>query len=179
MFDNKEIQTMIASFTTNQKYGEDLDLTKMRYGKIIIMTDADVDGAHITTLLLTFFYRYFKQLIQEGYIYIALTPLYIVDYIEKGTKEKKEIFLYNDKELADFKKTNNKILKISRAKGLGELDNNQLETAAFNKKTRRLVQVKIEDAITADKTTSLLMGSVVDGRKKLIVKQSKNYTYNH
>ena len=77
---------MIAAFTTNQKYGEDLDTSKMRYGKIIIMTDADVDGAHITTLLLTFFYRYFKQLIQEGYIYIALTPLYIVDYTEKGKK---------------------------------------------------------------------------------------------
>lgn len=168
---------MIAAFTTNQKYGEDLDTSKMRYGKIIIMTDADVDGAHITTLLLTFFYRYFKQLIQEGYIYIALTPLYIVDYTEKGKKEKKEIFLYNDKELAEFKKSTNKILKISRAKGLGELDNDQLETAAFNKETRRLVQVKIEDAITADKTTSLLMGNVVDGRKKLIVKQSKHYTY--
>ena len=92
VFDNKEIQTMIASFTSDQKYGEELDLSKMRYGKIIIMTDADVDGAHITTLLLTFFYRYFKQLIQEGYIYIALTPLYIVDYIEKGMKEKKKYF---------------------------------------------------------------------------------------
>ena len=179
VFDNKEIQTMIASFTTNQKYGEELDLTKMRYGKIIIMTDADVDGAHITTLLLTFFYRYFKQLIQEGYIYIALTPLYIVDYIEKGKKEKKQTFLYNDKELADFKKNNNKILKISRAKGLGELDTEQLETAAFNKNTRRLVKVKIEDAIQADKMTSLLMGNIVDGRKNLIIKESKNFKYNN
>ena len=96
---------------------------------------------------------------------------------KKEKKKKKEIFLYNDKELAEFKKSTNKILKISRAKGLGELDNDQLETAAFNKETRRLVQVKIEDAITADKTTSLLMGSVVEGRKKLIVKQSKHYTY--
>ena len=177
VFDNKEIQTMIASFTTDQKYGEELDLTKMRYGKIIIMTDADVDGAHITTLLLTFFYRYFKQLIQEGYIYIALTPLYIVDYIEKGMKEKKEIFLYNDKELNDFKKLGHKLVKISRAKGLGELDAEQLETAAFNKDTRRLVNVKIEDAIQANKITSLLMGNVVEGRKQLIINESKSYKY--
>ncbi len=177
VFDNKEIQTMIASFTTDQKYGEELDLSKMRYGKIIIMTDADVDGAHITTLLLTFFYRYFKQLIQEGYIYIALTPLYIVDYIEKGMKEKKEIFLYNDKELNDFKKLGHKLVKISRAKGLGELDAEQLETAAFNKDTRRLVNVKIEDAIQANKITSLLMGNVVEGRKQLIINESKSYEY--
>lgn len=177
VFDNKEIQTMIASFTTDQKYGEELDLSKMRYGKIIIMTDADVDGAHITTLLLTFFYRYFKQLIQEGYIYIALTPLYIVDYIEKGMKEKKEIFLYNDKELNDFKKLGYKLVKISRAKGLGELDAEQLETAAFNKDTRRLVNVKIEDAIQANKITSLLMGNIVDGRKQLIINESKSYKY--
>lgn len=179
VFDNKEIQTMIAAFTTNQSYGEDLDVSKMRYGKVIIMTDADVDGAHITTLLLTFFYRYFKQLILDGYIYIALTPLYIVDYIEKGTKTKKEIFLYNDKELVDFKKKGHRISKISRAKGLGELDADQLETAAFDKSTRRLVKVKIEDAIAADKTTSLLMGNIVEGRKKLIIKESKNYTYNN
>ena len=177
VFDNKEIQTMIASFTTDQKYGEELDLSKMRYGKIIIMTDADVDGAHITTLLLTFFYRYFKQLIQEGYIYIALTPLYIVDYIEKGMKEKKEIFLYNDKELNDFKKLGHKLIKISRAKGLGELDTEQLETAAFNKDTRRLVNVKIEEAFQANKITSLLMGNVVEGRKQLIINESKSYKY--
>ena len=177
VFDNKEIQTMIASFTTDQKYGEELDLSKMRYGKIIIMTDADVDGAHITTLLLTFFYRYFKQLIQEGYIYIALTPLYIVDYIGKGMKEKKEIFLYNDKELNDFKKLGHKLVKISRAKGLGELDAEQLETAAFNKDTRRLVNVKIEDAIQANKITSLLMGNIVEGRKQLIISESKSYKY--
>ena len=142
------------------------------------MTDADVDGAHITTLLLTFFYRYFKQLIQDGYVYIALTPLYIVDYNEKGSKTKKQIFLYNDKELASFKKTTNKILKVSRAKGLGELDADQLKVAAFNDKTRRLVKVRIEDAIKADKTTSLLMGSVVEGRKKLIIKESKNVNIN-
>ena len=176
IFDNKEIQTMIACFTSNQSYGEELDLSKMRYGKIIIMTDADVDGSHITTLLLTFFYRYFKQLIQEGYIYIALTPLYIVEYMEN--KEKKEKFLYNDKELSEFKKLGHK-LKINRAKGLGELDTEQLETAAFNKDTRRLVKVKIEDAIQADKLTSLLMGNIVDGRKQLIINESKNFKYNN
>ena len=165
---------MITAFTTNQSYGDDFDITKMRYGKVVIMTDADVDGAHITKLLLTFFYRYFKQLIQDGYVYIALTPLYILDYNEKGSKVRKQIFLYNDKELATFKKSTNKILKVSRAKGLGELDKDQLKVAAFDEKTRRLVKVRIEDAIQADKTTSLLMGSVVEGRKKLIVKESQH-----
>jgi len=176
-FQNRRTVRAEFAFTTNQKYGEDLDLSKMRYGKIIIMTDADVDGAHITTLLLTFFYRYFKQLIQEGYVYIALTPLYIVDYVEN--KQTKEIFLYNDKELTEFKKNGKKIIKISRAKGLGELDAEQLETASFNKDTRRLVKVRIEDAIHADKMTSLLMGNVVDGRKKLIIEEAENYQYSN
>ena len=97
--------------------------------------------------------------------------------IEKGMKEKKEIFLYNDKELNDFKKLGHKLVKISRAKGLGELDAEQLETAAFNKNTRRLVNVKIEDAIQANKITSLLMGNIVEGRKQLIINESKSYKY--
>lgn len=91
----------------------------------------------------------------------------------------KEIFLYNDKELTEFKKNGKKIIKISRAKGLGELDAEQLETAAFNKDTRRLVKVRIEDAIHADKMTSLLMGNVVDGRKKLIIEEAENYQYSN
>lgn len=136
-----------------------------------------VDGSHIATLLLTFLYRYFKKLITEGYVYIALTPLYIVKYTKKQSKNIDEIFLYNDKELENFKqqcaKDGTKINNISRAKGLGELDAEQLKVAAFNKATRRLVKVSIEDAYMADKTTSILMGQKVDGRKTLIMEKAK------
>lgn len=177
VFANLEIQTMITTFTTDHKYGEELDTSKLRYGKIIIMADADVDGAHIATLLLTFFYRYFKKLITEGYVYVALTPLFIVKYNQKGVKDLKEIFLYNDRELDVFKKNapkdGIKIVNIARAKGLGELDSDQLKVAAFTKSTRRLVKVTIDDAIQAEKITSVLMGVKVDGRKKLIVEKSK------
>ena len=177
VFANLEIQTMITTFTSDHKYGEDLDIEKLRYGKIIIMADADVDGSHIATLLLTFFYRYFRTLITEGYVYVALTPLYIVKYTKKGSKNIDEIFLYNDKELEDFKKKSSKdgikINNVSRAKGLGELDADQLKVAAFNKNTRRLVKINIEDAIQADKITSLLMGQKVEGRKTLITKKAK------
>lgn len=178
VFANLEIQTMITTFTTDHKYGEELDTSKLRYGKIIIMSDADVDGAHIATLLLTFFYRYFKTLIAEGYVYVALTPLYIVKYTKKGSKNLDEIFLYNDKELENFKKQcskeGTKINVITRAKGLGELDADQLKVAAFDKSTRRLVKINIDDAIQADKVTTLLMGQKVDGRKSLIVERAKD-----
>ena len=177
VFSNLEIQTMITAFTTDHKYGEELDVTKLRYHKIIIMADSDVDGNHISTLLLTFFYRYFKKLITEGYIYIALTPLFIVKYLNKGSKDIQEIFLYNDRELETFKKdaTKNgiKIQNISRAKGLGELDSEQLKVAAFNKATRKLIQVNIDDAYKADKITTLLMGQKVEGRKNLIIEKAK------
>ncbi len=136
-----------------------------------------VDGSHIATLLLTFFYRYFKKLITEGYVYIALTPLYIVKYTKKKSKTMDEIFLYNDKELENFKKTctkeGSKINNILRAKGLGELDADQLKVAAFTESTRRLVKVTIEDAYMADKTTSILMGQKVDGRKNLIMEKAE------
>ena len=177
VFANLEIQTMITTFTSDHKYGEDLDIEKLRYGKIIFMAYADVYGSHIATLLLTFFYRYFRTLITEGYVYVALTPLYIVKYTKKGSKNIDEIFLYNDKELEDFKKKSSKdgikINNVSRAKGLGELDADQLKVAAFNKNTRRLVKINIEDAIQADKITSLLMGQKVEGRKTLITKKAK------
>ena len=176
VFANLEIQTMITSFTTDHKYGEELDTEKLRYGKIIIMSDADIDGSHIAILLLTFFYRYFRKLITEGYVYIALTPLFIVKYTEKGSKEIKETFLYNDKELEMFKKDSAKngikISTISRAKGLGELNADQLKVAAFNEKTRRLVKVSIDDAINAEKMTTLLMGQKVEGRKQLIINKA-------
>jgi len=175
VFDNREIQTMIAAFTTNQSYGEDFDVTKMRYGKVIIMTDADVDGSHICTLLLTFFYRYFKQLILDGMVYIAQTPLYTVQYTKPKSKTKETAFIYTDKELEDFKKSGNKIIQIGRNKGLGELDTPELKITATDRETRRLIKVQIEDAIKADHMTSVLMGTTVDTRKKIIIDSSKNF----
>ncbi len=174
VFDNKEIQTMITAFTNNQSFGDDMDLSKLRYDKIVILTDADVDGAHIATLLLTLFYRYFKPLIASGHVYIAETPLYIVKYLKKSSKKEEEIFLYNDKEMEAFKKQKDvKITAVTRAKGLGELAWEQLRTAAFDHSTRKLTRVSIEDAINADKITSLLMGGKVEGRENLIIKEAK------
>ena len=171
VFTNLEIQTMITCFTTDHSYGDEMSLDKLRYGKFVIMADADVDGAHIVTLLLTFFYRFFKPLIAAGKVYVCLTPLYIVKYIDKSSKKEKEIFLYNDRELEVFKKEH-KITNISRAKGLGELDADQLKVAAFDKSSRRLIQITIDDAIQAEKTVSLLMGPTVSGRKELIMEKA-------
>ena len=174
VFDNREIQTMITAFTSNQSFGDDMDLSKLRYDKIVILTDADVDGAHIATLLLTLFYRYFKPMVLAGHVYIAETPLYIVKYTKKASKKVEEIFLYNDKEMDAFKAQKDvKLVEVTRAKGLGELGYDQLRVAAFDHNTRKLTKVSIEDAINADKMTSLLMGGRVEGRKNLIVKEAK------
>ena len=151
-----------------------MDLSKLRYDKIVILTDADVDGAHIATLLLTLFYRYFKPMILAGHVYIAETPLYIVKYTKKASKKIEEVFLYNDKEMDAFKAQKDvKLVEVTRAKGLGELGYDQLRVAAFDHSTRKLTKVNIEDAINADKMTSLLMGGRVEGRKNLIVKEAK------
>lgn len=174
VFDNREIQTMITALTSNQSFGDDMDLSKLRYSKIIILTDADVDGKHIKTLLLTLFYRYFKPMILAGYVYVAETPLYIVKYTKKTSKKIEEIFLYDDKEMDAFKAQKDvKLVEVTRAKGLGELGYDQLRVAAFDHSTRKLIKVSIEDAINADKITSLLMGGRVEGRKNLIVKEAK------
>ena len=174
VFDNREIQTMITAFTSNQSFGDDMDLSKLRYDKIVILTDADVDGSHIATLLLTLFHRYFKPMILAGHVYIAETPLYIVKYTKKSSKKVEEIFLYNDKEMDAFKAQKDvKLVEVTRAKGLGELGYDQLRVAAFDHTTRKLTKVSIEDAIHADKMTSLLMGGKVEGRKNLIIKEAK------
>lgn len=174
VFDNKEIQTMITAFTSNQSFGEEMDLSKLRYDKIVILTDADVDGDHIKTLLLTLFYRYFKPMLLANKVYVAETPLYIVKYIKKNSKKEEEIFLYNDREMNEFKSQKDiRITAVTRAKGLGELGYDQLRTAAFDPATRKLTLVNIEDAIQADKMTSLLMGNKVEGRKNLIIKEAK------
>ncbi|MEG2440685.1 MAG: DNA gyrase subunit B [Acetivibrio sp.] len=171
---NNEIKSMIASFGCG--IGEEFDIAKLRFDKIIILTDADVDGAHISTLLLTFFYRFMPELINEGKVYRGLPPLYKVEYESTGkSKKKKESeYIFNDFELDRFKKrAGNKILNIQRYKGLGEMDADQLWDTTLNPETRILAQVSISDTVEADEITTLLMSSNVPPRREFIMEEAK------
>lgn len=158
---NAEIRSMITAFGTG--IGQDFDITKSRYNKIIIMTDADVDGAHIRTLLLTFFYRYMKPLIEEGHVFIAQPPLY---QIKKGQKQ---WYAYSDQELSDrLDEIGREGITIQRYKGLGEMNAEQLWDTTMNPEHRTILQVSMEDSIAADKIFSVLMGDKVEPRRKFI-----------
>lgn len=152
-------------------YGEYYDESKLNYHKIIILTDADVDGEHIRTLLLTLFYRYAPELLYSGKVYIGNPPLYKVTYL-KNRKETYE-YLYTEKALQQFKNKTSNIKFIQRYKGLGEMNSEQLWDTTLNPKTRRLDRVNISDSIETDKTVNLLMGSKVEPRKQFIINQSK------
>jgi len=165
--ENEEIRAMITAFGVN--IGDDLDLSKLRYKKIIIMTDADVDGAHIRTLILTFFYRHFKELIDEGYIYIAQPPLY------KVAQGKKTIYAYTEEEMQRVLKTvKDKKYTIQRYKGLGEMDPEQLWDTTMNPDGRKMLKVSLEDATYADKIFTILMGEKVEPRRKFIEEHAKH-----
>ena len=173
---NNEIKTMIASFGCG--VGDEFDINKLRYDKIIILTDADVDGAHISTLLLTFFYRFMPELILEGKVYRGLPPLYKVDYEVTGSKKKKKEsqYIMDDFELEKFRKDNAgkvKILGMQRYKGLGEMDANQLWETTLDPETRTLARVTISDVVEADEITSLLMGSAVPPRREFIMDEAR------
>lgn len=173
---NAEIKSMINAFGCGflQGYGNDFDISKLNYDKIVIMTDADVDGSHIATLLLTFFYRFMPELIYEGKVYRAMPPLYKV---EEGTgKKKKDVYLYDDKALEDYKKTHKGNLAVQRYKGLGEMDASQLWETTLNPKTRILKRVEIEDSVNANEITSVLMGSDVPPRRQLIMDKARYAT---
>jgi len=158
---NDEIKAMIAAIGTGIK--EEFDITKLRYNKIILMSDADVDGAHIRTLLLTFFYRYMPELITRGHIYIAQPPLY------KVTNKKKEYFLYSEVELKKLREElKNEKIEVQRYKGLGEMNPEQLWRATMDPQTRTLYKVSVEDAVEADELFSMLMGEDVEPRRKFI-----------
>ncbi len=169
ILDNNEIKTMIAAFGCG--IGDDFDLSKLRYDKIIILTDADVDGAHISTLMLTFFYRFMPELIMEGKVYRGMPPLYKVDYEE--AKKKVSKYLFNDFELEKFRKEGHKIIGLQRYKGLGEMDASQLWETTLNPETRVLAQVSISDTIEADEVTSLLMSSNVPPRRDFIMTEAR------
>ena len=160
IYANAEIKAMITAFGTG--IHEDFDISKLRYHKIIIMTDADVDGAHIATLLLTFFYRFYPDLISEGHIYIAIPPLYRVG---EGKNIK---YLYSDDELAKYRKTHTSKFTIQRYKGLGEMDADQLYETTMNPETRLLKQVSVNSRIEANQLTQTLMGTEVAPRREYI-----------
>lgn len=162
---NAEIKTMINTFGCgfSEGYGNDFDISKLKYNKIIIMADADVDGAHICTLLLTFFYKFMPELIVEGHIFIALPPLYKA-LPSKGTEE----YLYDDKALEKYRKSHKGPFTLQRYKGLGEMDAVQLWETTLDPKSRMLKQVEIEDARMASEITEMLMGTEVAPRKDFI-----------
>ena len=162
---NAEIKTMINAFGCgfSEGYGNDFDIAKLRYHKIVLMTDADVDGSHIDTLLLTFLYRFMPELIQNGHVYIAMPPLFKVI-----PKKGKEEYLYNEKALERYRRTHTGEFTLQRYKGLGEMDAEQLWETTLNPENRVLKRVEIEDARMASEITEMLMGSDVPPRRQFI-----------
>ena len=167
---NAEIKTMINAFGCgfSEGYGNDFDISKLRYDKIIIMADADVDGAHISTLLLTLFYRFMPDLIYEGHVYIAMTPLY-----KAMPKNGEEEYLYDDKALEKYRKTHSGSFTLQRYKGLGEMDAEQLWETTLDPERRILKQVEIEDARMASGVTEMLMGTEVPPRRAFIYENAR------
>src|SRR5690606_17386172 len=174
IYDNEEIRNMFTALGVKIGTPEDpkaLDLTKLRYHKLIIMTDADVDGSHIATLILTFVYRYMKELVEQGYVYIAQPPLY---QLKKG---KDHIYAWNDEERKEWIQKvaagNESSVSIQRYKGLGEMNSEQLWETTMNPATRTLKQVTIENAVKADEVFSMLMGDEVPPRREFIESHAK------
>ncbi len=165
IFDNAEIRSMITAFGCG--VGNEVDTSKLRYHKIVIMTDADVDGAHIRTLLLTFFYRYLKPVVEQGYVYIAQPPLYKV---QKGNLVR---YAYLEEEMDQIKKEMGDRLSIQRYKGLGEMDPEQLWETTMDPEVRTLIQVTVEDAMDADAAFEMLMGDEVEPRRRFIMENAQ------
>ncbi len=170
ILNNTEIQAIISAF--GMGIGEEFDITKARYHKAIIMTDADVDGAHIRTLILTLFFRYMQEMIEAGYVYIAQPPLYRISF------DKKEYYAYNEAEMEELsKRFGDKKYDVQRYKGLGEMNAEQLWETTMNPEERILMQVTLEDAIIADEIFNTLMGDDVEARRKFIQKHAKNVRF--
>ena len=165
MLDNDVIKSMIAALGTG--IGEDFAIEKLRYHKLVIMTDADVDGAHIRTLLLTFFYRQMRELIEGGHIYVAQPPLYLL------TKGKRREYVYSDQECEAMTAEMGDKVEIQRYKGLGEMNAEQLWDTTMDPEHRVMKQVKLEDAVEADRIFSVLMGDEVKPRREFIIKYAR------
>ena len=164
VYSNEKLLPVVMALGTG--LGEDFDLSKLRYGKVIIMADADVDGSHIRTLLLTFFYRYMKPLVEEGHVYLAQPPLYRI------TKNKKHRYAYSDEQRDRIMAELQSGYDIQRYKGLGEMDSDQLWETTMNPDTRLMLRVEVEDAAAADEIFSVLMGDAVEPRREFIEKNA-------
>ena len=169
VYGNEKLMPVITALGCG--IGDDFDLSKLRYGKVIIMADADVDGSHIRTLLLTFFFRFMKPVVEEGHIYIAQPPLYRI------TKNKKHFYAYSDEERDNILKELSSGTEIQRYKGLGEMDAEQLWETTMNPETRIMLKVTLEDAAAADETFTILMGDKVEPRREFI-EQNAKYVQN-
>ena len=160
VYNNEKLTPIILALGAG--LGDDFDTSKLRYERVIIMADADVDGAHIRTLLLTFFFRYMRPLVEQGHVYLAQPPLY------KVYKGKKEKYCYSDDELKDALNEIGEDANIQRYKGLGEMNPEQLWTTTMNPETRIILKVELEDAMRADEIFTILMGDSVEPRREFI-----------
>jgi DNA gyrase subunit B len=170
VYGNDKLSPVITALGVN--IGENIDLSKLRYHKVIIMADADVDGQHIRTLLLTFFFRYMRPLVEQGHIYIAQPPLY------KVKKGKEEHYVYNDRDLQRLmsEKNWNKEdgnISIQRFKGLGEMNPDQLWETTMNPETRTIIKIQVDDPVVSDEIFTILMGEKVEPRKEFIQKHAR------
>jgi len=161
---NEEIRTIISALDTS--IGEDFDMTSLKYDKVIILSDADQDGAHIRAILLTFFFRYMKELITEGHVYIGMPPLY------KVSKKDKIMYAYDDNELSSVMNEMGRNAELQRYKGLGEMNTDQLKDTTMSPKSRKLLRVTLDDAAEADRMITMLMGDQVEARKNYIIEHA-------
>ena len=178
ILENKEVQALITAIGTG--IGEEFDLEKARYHKIVMLMDADVDGAHIRTLVMTFLFRYMRPLIEAGYVYIAQPPLYQIQ--PRGSKSKKNVrYAFSDRErdaiLREINPEGTRKIEVQRFKGLGEMDDEQLEVTTMDPATRNMLQVTLEDAAAADQMFSILMGDDVQARRDFIIRNASNVQF--